>query len=211
MSAESTTNRQTDDRTWCPPARWTSATSARTEIHPPLHAAERADTHRWSANDWHHSDMADKRPSGVEGPRWRVRQDDRRWSRRWVQRSLAQADVIAPDGSRYLVRVSRNLPLRSTPLGPFDSMLPQHVSLPVLVAANLYKRGRTGWSVEILRPETAWRAQHVIFKQKVHAGSDVAAIAIASASSVHQGSKPWDEEPPARTVATTVKKLMNWD
>ena len=110
-------------------------------------------------------------------------------------------------GSRYLVRISRNLPFRGSPLGPFDDLLPPHLSLPVLVAANLYARGRTGWSIQIIQPETAWRAERVIFTEKVRGGAAVADTAIALANSVHQGARPWEEP---RGAWFRVKQYMNW-
>jgi hypothetical protein len=119
--------------------------------------------------------------------------------------------VTAPDGTGYWVRVSRNLPLRATPLGPFDNVVPQHVSLPVLLAANVYARGRTGWCVQVLQAETAWRAQRVIFTEKVRGGSDVADVAIALASAVHRGEEPWEEQRTWRNFGAKIKRVMNWD
>lgn len=144
-------------------------------------------------------------------PRWRVRErDPRRW-RRWFTRLLAQADVTAPDGCRYHVRVLRNLPFRDTPLGPFANVVPQHVSLPVLVAANVYARGRTGWSVQILTAQTPWRTARMIFTHTVRDGSEVGDVAIAMVSAIRAGAKPWDEEPPEWTIRSAVKNVMNWD
>jgi hypothetical protein len=60
----------------------------------------------------------------------------RSW-RRWFDRQLAQAEVTAPDGSAYQVRVLRNSPFRGTPLGPVDYVVPQQVSLAALLAANV--------------------------------------------------------------------------
>lgn len=145
--------------------------------------------------------------SEVPGPRWRVRQPDARRWRGWLNRKLAQADVTEPDGSRYLVRISRNLPFRGSPLGPFDDLLPPHLSLTVLVAANLYARGRSGWSIQIIQPETAWRAERVIFTEMVRGGAAVADTAIALANSVHQGARPWEEP---RDAWFRVKQYMNW-
>jgi hypothetical protein len=79
--------------------------------------------------------------------------------------------VTAPDGSFYHVRVLRNVPFRRSPLGPLDNMLPMHVTLPVLVGANAYTRGRTGWVVEVFTAETAWRAKRVIYVRRVRDGS----------------------------------------
>jgi len=155
--------------------------------------------------------VAGENGSAAPEPSWRVRRPDPRKWRRRLNRRLAQADVIAPDGSRYHVRVLRNLPFRDTPLGPFDNFVPQHVSLPVLIAANVYAFGRTGWSVQILKAETPWRAAHVIYTKRVRGGSEVADAAIAIAAAVHQGATPWNEDRPAWTIRSAVRSVMNWD
>jgi hypothetical protein len=107
--------------------------------------------------------------------------------------------------------VLRNLPFRKTPLGPLDNFLPQHVTMPVLIAANVYARGRAGWSVQVLRGETAWRAERVIFTRKVRGAANVAEVAIELASAVHAGSTPWEDEIPDLDVGQKLKKIMNWD
>jgi hypothetical protein len=143
-------------------------------------------------------------------PRWRVRRTPLPWWRRWLDRRLAQADVIAPDGSRFHVRVLRNVPVRGSPLGPIDNFVPTHVSLPVLIGANLYTRGRTGWILEVARAETPWRASRVIYSRRVRGGPEVADAAVALASAVQRGDEPWlDEE--LLPVAERLRKLMNWD
>jgi hypothetical protein len=146
---------------------------------------------------------------GVE-PRWRVRQNPLPWWRRWLDRRLALADVVAPDGARYNVRVLRNVPLRGSPLGPFDNLVPTHFSLPVLVAANLYARGRTGWVLEVATAETAWRASHVIYARRVRGGVEVADLALELAAAVQRGSRPW-EDGSGIGVVERIRNIMNWD
>lgn len=105
---------------------------------------------------------------GVSNPRWRVRQPGHRhWWRKLTDRRLAQADVTAPDGNRYLVRIVRNLPLTDSPVPrPIDAVLPTYASTAILVAANAYKRGRTGWSVKVYRARTAYRSERFLHKEK---------------------------------------------
>lgn len=165
----------------------------------------------WRHSAYRHTDAVDgvSAADGVE-PHWRVRHTALPWWKRWLDRRLAQADVTAPDGTGYQVRVVRNLPLRESPLGPFDEFVPQHLSLAALVGANLYARGRTGWSVQVLRPETPWRSARVIHARRIRGGAEVADAALALVASVQRGELPW-ENPRREPLRLTVKKIMNWD
>jgi hypothetical protein len=148
-------------------------------------------------------------PAGSTEPRWRVRVAPLPWRKRWFDRRLAQADVTAPDGSFYHVRVLRNVPFRRSPLGPLDNMLPMHVTLPVLVGANAYTRGRTGWVVEVFTAETAWRAKRVIYVRRVRDGVDVADTAIELALAVKRGERPWKDDEHTG-ILVRLRRIMNW-
>ncbi len=118
--------------------------------------------------------------------------------------------MTPPDGSFYHVRVLRNVPFRQSPLGPLDNMLPMHITLPVLLGANAYMRGRTGWVVEVLTAETAWRAKRVIHIRRVRGGADVADTAIELALAVKRGERPWDDDEPIGTFVR-LRRIMHWD
>ena len=154
--------------------------------------------------------MDDEYASAGTQPRWWVRRRPLPWWRRWLDRRLAQADVVAPDGDRFHIRVLRGVPLRDSPLGPFDNFLPQPVSLAVLVGANLSARRRARWLLQVLRAETPWRASHVIYTRKVRGGTEVADLALELAAAVQRGDIP---SPASGNdhIRRTVKKIMNWD
>jgi hypothetical protein len=132
------------------------------------------------------------------------------WWKKWFDRRLAQADVTAPDQTRYHVRVSRNVPLRESPLGPLEGMLPNHITLPILIGANAYTRGRTGWVLEVLAAETAWRAERVIHSRRVRGEADVADAAIELARAVQRGDQPWNDDESIDILAR-IRGIMNWD
>ena len=131
----------------------------------------------------------------LANPRWRVRRREYRpWWRRLVDRRLAQADVIAPDGTRYLVRITRNLPLRGSPIPePLDSLLPDQVSAAILLAANAYTRGRTGWTVKVYRAPTRYRAERFVHKEAVRDPARLVGRAFEIADAIVAGCKPWNE------------------
>jgi hypothetical protein len=113
-----------------------------------------------------------------------------------MDRRLAQADVVAPDGNRYLVRISRNLPLRDSPVpGPIDALLPSHVSAAILVAANAYTRGKTGWTIKIYRAPTPYRSERFVHKEKSRDPAQLVARAFEITDAILAGRKPWDEDP----------------
>lgn len=142
--------------------------------------------------------------------RWRVRQGSLHGRRRWLDRRLAQADVVAPDGTLYQVRILRNLPFCESPLGPFDGVVPQQVSLAALIGANLHARGRTGWSVQVVRPATRWRSERVVHTHRIRGGSEVADAALGLAAAVQRGETPWDDQW-AQPLGAIVKRVMNWE
>ncbi|UQX89249.1 hypothetical protein M6D93_04405 [Jatrophihabitans telluris] len=144
------------------------------------------------------------------GPRWRVRVMPSRGWRRWFNRTLAQADVATPQGGRYLVRIVRNLPFTQSPLGPFDDLVPQQISLAALVAANVYPRGRTGWSVHVVKPATPWRAERVVFTRRSRDAADVVDRAVGLADAAYRGEKPWESEEIV-PLRNSIKRMMNWD
>jgi hypothetical protein len=131
----------------------------------------------------------------MPNPRWRVRrQRGRPWWRRLIDRRLAQADVLAPDGTRYLVRIARNLPLRDSVVpGPVDALLPGQVTAALLVATNVYARGRTGWNIRIFRAATPYRAERFIHKERAHSLDVVVARAFDIVDAIRLGDRPWDD------------------
>jgi hypothetical protein len=149
-------------------------------------------------------------PMSADGPRWRVRTTRARGWRRLLAQPLAQADVRAPDGVRYYLRLSRRGHLGGSPLGPFDALLPAPVSLSVLLAANVYRRGHTVWTVDIVKAETAWRAERIIYSQRRRSVSGIVDLAVETAEAVQRGEKPWEDDAPMNW-RLWIRKTMNWD
>lgn len=103
--------------------------------------------------------------------------------------------MAAPDGTHYLVRISRNLPLRGTPVpDPIDAILPNHVSAAILVAANAYTRGRTGWSIKVYRGPTPYRSERFVHKETAREPDKTIARAFEITDAILAGRKPWDED-----------------
>jgi hypothetical protein len=95
----------------------------------------------------------------------------------------------------YLVRIARNLPLRDSPVpAPIDSLLPNHVSAAILVVANAYTRGRTGWNIKIYRTPTPSRSERFVHKEKSRDPAETVTRAFDLADAIAAGRKPWDED-----------------
>lgn len=145
--------------------------------------------------------------AGDGRPRWRARVARPRGLRRWTNRRLAQAEVVSPEGEQYSVQIVRNWPLERTPFGPLSDWLPQDVTLPALIAVNVYRRGRTGWAVRVVKPRTAWRAERVIWVRRRRSPADVVDLAVAVAEAIGGGARPWDEPLP---LSDRIRELMGW-
>lgn len=132
----------------------------------------------------------------VSGPRWRVLTDPHRSvHKRLGAQLLAQADVTAPDGKPYLVRIYRNAPVVGTPselagvVGQVDVR-----SLAGLIKANVRALGDTGWRVTVATPAATRRPSLTLFRQDVHAAAPVVDIALVIVDAVRRGDQLWDDE-----------------
>jgi hypothetical protein len=122
---------------------------------------------------------------------WRTLRDRRRpWWRRLSSQTLAQTEVFTPDAERYLVRVSRNSPIK-TGTGVVDDA---GQGIGDLVVANLKARGRTGWTVKVVAPAAGRRAERELFRQEILAGPIVADVALAVVAALERGDALWDED-----------------
>jgi hypothetical protein len=121
---------------------------------------------------------------------WRALVDKRRavW-RRLSAQTLAQAEVTAPDGTIYLVRISRNEPIKGggRNVGDLGSAIE-------LAVENIRTAGATGWSISVLKPPTPFRAPRQLFRQKVHAQAIVVDIAFVIVEAIQRGDRLWDED-----------------
>ena len=144
------------------------------------------------------------------GPSWRVRVAGSTGLRRWTDRRLAQADVLGPSGNMYGIRVKRNWPIAKSPLGPLDGLMPTQVSLGALLAANALKRGRTGWTVEVVSPPTAWRSDRVLHARRSRDPERVLDLAMARIGAISTGRDPSDLD---RDLSTKerLRRLFDWD
>lgn len=145
--------------------------------------------------------------AGDAGPRWRARVQAARGVRRWTDRRLAQAEVHAPDGQRYVVRITRNWPLERNPFGPLSNVLPSDVSLPALIAANVYRRGKTGWAVQVVIPRSRWRAERVIWTRRRRDSTEIVDQAVSTAEAIGEGTKPWEARP---SLGERFRDFMGW-
>lgn len=144
------------------------------------------------------------------GPRWRVRVARSPGWRRWTDRRIAQADVIAPCGTRYVVRIKRNWPIAKSPLGPLGKFAPAQVSLGAILAANVIERGRTGWTVEVVSPPTRWRSERVVHARRNHDSERVLALTMTLVDEISQGRDPADFDDDL-TTRDRLKRLFDWD
>lgn len=124
---------------------------------------------------------------------WRVRTKSNApvW-RRLAGQVLAQADVSTPSGQALLVRVARNSPLDLSDANGAASNDPLS-ALFAVVAAQTQMRGRTGWTITVIRPAAEWRAERKLFAQKVMADAIVADIALAIVDAIERGDRLWRE------------------
>ena len=130
--------------------------------------------------------------------------------RRWTDRRLAQADVIAPSGTIYVVRIKRNWPITKSPLGPLDNFLPTQVSLGAVLAANALTRGRTGWTVEVISPPTRWRSDRVLHARRSRDPQRVLDLAMVMIDAISNGRDPADLDNDV-SVGDRLKRLFDWE
>jgi hypothetical protein len=58
---------------------------------------------------------------------------------------------------------------------------------------NLRLRGRTGWSIRVIKPPTAMKADREMFRQDVLARALVADIALVFVEALRRGEQLWDD------------------
>lgn len=118
---------------------------------------------------------------------WRaLTKKDRPLWRRLSAQTLAQADVHAPDGTLYWVRIARNAPVKvraGSDIGAFADVTME----------NLRVMGETGWAIKVLLP-SAYRAPRELFRQVVHARAIVVDIAFVIVEAIRRGDRLWDDE-----------------
>lgn len=121
---------------------------------------------------------------------WRaLTKKDRPLWRRLSAQPLAQADVHAPDGTLYWVRIARNAPIKVR--GGSD--IGDVVDVVDVAVENLRLMGETGWAIEVLQPSTH-RAPRELFRQVVHARAIVVDIAFVIVDAIRRGDRLWDED-----------------
>jgi hypothetical protein len=118
---------------------------------------------------------------------WRaLTKKDRPLWRRLSAQTLAQADVHAPDGTLYWVRIARNAPVKVS--GGSDLGAVADVAME-----NLRLMGETGWAIKVLQPSTH-RAPRELFRQVVHARPIVVDIAFVIVEAIRRGDRLWDDD-----------------
>jgi hypothetical protein len=80
---------------------------------------------------------------------------------RLIDRQLVQFNVVAPDGTRFLVRAANNPALR--PPGREFRRWPEPLVAGLFLVDNLRARGRTGCKVEIYRVPRRYGWQRLVY------------------------------------------------
>jgi hypothetical protein len=99
---------------------------------------------------------------------------------------LAQADVHAPDGTLYWVRIARNAPVKARG----GSNVGEVVDMAM---ENFRLMGETGWAIKVLLPSTH-RAPRELFRQMVHARAIVVDIAFVIVEALRRGDRLWEDD-----------------
>jgi hypothetical protein len=123
---------------------------------------------------------------------WRPLPRKRPWYRRLSAQRLAETDVLAPNGSRYLIRVIRNGPV----VGLTDAMGSGNpvIGGAGLIKANLLAGGETGWSISVLKPGSTWRSERTLYQQHVGAKAILVDVVLAITNALERGDILWHED-----------------
>jgi hypothetical protein len=94
---------------------------------------------------------------------WREREVDGLGRRRWAVRTAAQADVRAPDGRRYAVRVVRIIwPRRGAPI---EDLMPDNVLTAAVGGIGLLTSRRV-WSVRVFGGASTFGVRPFVYGQE---------------------------------------------
>jgi len=124
-------------------------------------------------------------------PVWSVVRHDRTGWGRLTDRRVVQSDVVAPDGRRYRVAICRNLLWHDSSLLSADDLALSALSTAALVARAVAARGRFGWTIMVSTPETKWRANRTVHRERSRDADVVANRALALARAIQRGERPW--------------------
>lgn len=131
-------------------------------------------------------------------PKWQCAWEDRA-QRKFEQQTVdakiwkaRQADVHAPDGTRYVVRtVANGEVLRE--LEGFDAG-GSGLGIAFEVASELFqavrKRRRSGWIIGIVRAESTWHSEKVVFRETVTDEPSIAPRVRELAQAIEDGTIP---------------------
>lgn len=116
---------------------------------------------------------------------WRalVKKDRPLWKRLFAQ-TLAQAQVRSPDGTPYVVRVSRNSPFKPGNVGDVNSAIE-------LAVENVRRAGNTGWSITVLEPPGGLAGARELYRQEVQAQAIVVDVAFVIVEALRRGDRLW--------------------
>lgn len=123
---------------------------------------------------------------------WKPLPRTRRWYQRLSAQHLAEAEVRAPDGTSYLVRVERNAPLaRPSQIASEDGG--SVTGLVNFVRINADLDGNTGWTITVLDVPRKWRSERIRYTQHVGAKAIVADVTVAITDALARGDTLWDD------------------
>lgn len=134
------------------------------------------------------------------GVRWRVSaRGTRGWGRRG-RRPIAQTDVVAPDGRRYvvwLVRVfwaaepeSRTSGVVGRVSGVLGDLLPNPISLALEVVNAVFTPGPSSWGVRVFREGARFRPRSLVYGEEFTDFHDSVVRAREIANALVAGGRP---------------------
>jgi len=120
------------------------------------------------------------------GVRWRERGNPRQRWRRLFVRTVAQADVLSPDGRRYIVRVIRVLwpPRRGVPGSDTGSLVDAVEILPDLFGWRIV------WGVRVLVESGRYSPRSLAYGEELRLRDDALVRAREIAEGLSQGRRP---------------------
>jgi len=124
-------------------------------------------------------------------PVWSVVRPARGGLGRLTDRRVVQSDVVAPDGRRYRVAICRNRPWPDSSLLSADDLALSALSAAAVVARAVAARGRFGWTITVSAPESKWRANRAVYRERSRDADVVANRALDLARAIQRGERPW--------------------
>jgi hypothetical protein len=124
--------------------------------------------------------------------RWRVStRGSRGWGRRGRQ-PIAQADVVAPDGRRYVVWLVRVFwgGTDSRVSGVLGNLLPNPISFAVDVVNAVFTPGHSSWGVRVFREGARFRSRSLVYGEEFSDFHDSVVRAREIANDLAAGGRP---------------------